>query len=186
MATLGKYCSFVTGGFLPMRDADTDEKGLDEILQGNRSEIDRLRDILVSVTDNVEHQFTSWSTKIVPASAELLAWLNLFEQNMLPEYATRVKVCFAERGFSILLKLLDGIDEEIRLENLEPPTPEDAMEIEDSAAAFRDQVLGARHVVTRNSIPMMRVWFSTLIDLVPLEYRSPLTPFTTENKKRIN
>lgn len=167
---------------------------LDEILAMDvpnfREDFNRVRTTLNSLITNPAFKNTSIENQVVPAAQGLQTWLGLFEcsmrDNRLPG-ATKARVCFAERGMFYLLVLLNSLENQsILLRNEPNQTPALKAELRsmrDTLVGYVVPILGTRK---NGGLSLMRNWLATLVDVVPLEMRSPHTPLTPANLKIID
>lgn len=177
---------------------DTRPLTLDEILAMDvpnfQQDHNRLRLALDGFIKNPLFKNTSIENQAVPAAQGLQTWVGLFESSMrsnrLPG-ALKARVCFAERGMFYLIYLFEALDNQMAIlgnEQQKTDKPELKQELEtilDSLWALVPLVLGHRDEGP-NGLTMMRNWLATLVDVVPLELRSPHTPLIPENIEKLD
>lgn len=156
---------------------------LDEVLafevHNNQQEYDLLRTTLDAFINNADFDGTSIGVQVVPAAKGLQSWLRLFPvsaQGNRLEGAIKARVCYAERGMFYLLVLIDAVEAQLGMLQKQVQTPE-VKQFQEQLKGFMRTVLGC----DRRGLTLMRNWLSTLVDIVPLDQRSPHTPLTTRN-----
>lgn len=132
---------------------------------------------------------TALDILIVPVVRDLQAWLILFSSNMRNfdnrlQSNMRLRVCFAERGMDLTLKLVQTSQDSIvyltRAARVDP-TPQIV-----SLSKALNELLLAVMGCNLKGLSLMRNWLSTLVDIVPVDQRSKTTPLLQSNMVIIN
>jgi len=163
---------------------------LDQVLafdvKNYENEYRQMRNVLDEFIKNRDIQDTSIITEVVPAADGLKSWLRVFsgsvqEPDRRLNGSTRMRVCFAERGMFLLMTLLESVKNE--LQTLQSGEDRERMrKLRRILIDFMRSVLGCE----KRGLTFMKNWFSTLVDITPLELRSHNTTLTTENIQKLD
>jgi len=165
---------------------------LDQVLAvdvpGFDSNYNHLRQTLAQFINNREYRGTSVENQVIPAAIALQSWLALFKGSMRGnrlEGATKARVCFAERGMVYLMLLINAVSDQLDILDDEEDQTEQVEKFRNELKQFIRTVLGCPARLDIHDKPqgltLLRNWFSTLVDIVPLDLRSPHTPLTIRN-----
>jgi hypothetical protein len=162
---------------------------LDQILAFDvdyyETESTRIKQFLESFVKRPVVLSTILSAKVERTCRNLLAWVNIFHDNMqIPKNrldgALKVRVCFAEKAIIMMLDLAKEMDSILKM------VEQDESAVSDDVLRELKKLVEAVDTGKRNAgLSFFMNYLSTLTDVVPFSLRSSTTPMTTENIETI-
>lgn len=151
-----------------------------------KEEFDRLIRFLSNVVRDDTIIKTVLSIKVLPLCQSLLSWFLIFDDNMrkptirLPG-SLKARVCFAEQAMSLLMQLADAMKEVKELYFTEKETTDfniirRLFQIEETINPKPDKKIGLK---------FLTIYLSTIIDVVPLKFKSSTTSLTPQNMRNV-